>query len=121
MSYGKQKTPRQKKRLKWLVDATSWRRIGEETLEEEVLVTRIKRKPPSYRLEHFVTVIEGDPPAPVVKTKVAMLIKAPKGQKGYNVQLDEKHGFQAPTRRKAIIAFAALAAREEEETNDDQD
>lgn len=93
-------TPRQKKRLQWLVGATKWRRLGTETLEEEMLITRIDRKPPSYRVEY----VRDDG-----KVMAAMLVKAPKGERGYDVVLDgQGAGFRAPTRRKALLAFAEL-------------
>jgi hypothetical protein len=77
-------------------------RLGTETFEEGVLVTRIKRKPPSYRLEQVMD--DG-------RLKVAMLVKAPKGQSGYDVVLDGYGlGFRAPTRRKALRRFVALEA-----------
>lgn len=95
----KGKTTRQRKRLKWLVGATKWRRVGTETMEEEILITRILRKPPSYRLEY----VRDDG-----KVMAAMLVKSPKGTKGYDVVLDGLNGFHAPTRRKALVAFGEL-------------
>jgi len=69
-------------------------------MEEGVLITRIKRKPPSYRLEY----VRDDG-----KVMAAMLVKAPKGIKGYDVVLDgEGNAFHAPTRRKALVAFGEM-------------
>lgn len=103
MSYKKPLTNRQrksqKKRLSWLASATRWRRVGTESFEDEVLITRVRRKPPMYTLEHVND--EG-------QVNKALLIKAPKGEKGYHVQLTEDYGFYAKTRRKAILAFAGL-------------
>lgn len=94
------KTKRQKKRIKWLEGATKWRRTGVETIEEEMLITRITRKPPAYRVEY----VRADG-----KIMNAMLVKAPKGEKGFDVVLDgQGAGFRAPTRRKALVAFAKL-------------
>jgi len=93
------KTPRQKKRTKWLAGATQWQRLGTESYEESILITRIKRKPPSYRLEY----VREDG-----KVMAAMLLKSAKPQKGYDVLLDGLHGFHAPTRRQALRAFGEM-------------
>ena len=94
------KTKRQKKRTKWLSDATRWKRVGEEAIEEEILITRISRIPPSFRLEY----VRDDS-----KIMAAMMVKAPKGQRGFDIVLDGSGGgFRARTRREALRAFSKL-------------
>ena len=74
-------------------------RVGTEEEVEEVLVTRIARKPPRYRLEY---------PGADGKTYAAMMIKA-KNSQGYDVLLDDNmEGFRAPTRKAAVIAFREM-------------
>ncbi len=75
-----------------------WRRLGEETLLGDVLLTRIGRKPPRWRMEY----VRDDG-----KILAAMLVKSPKGRRGFDVMLDgDGNGYWAPTKGAAIAAFA---------------
>lgn len=91
-------------RRKALPFPTEWFAMARELEREGVLLTRIGRKPPRYRMEL---------PLDNGTVKAAMLIKAPKGNKGYHVVLDDAgNGYAAPTKRKAIKAFTELQSAE---------
>lgn len=90
-------------------------RVGTETLECGVLLTRVRRNPPMWTLE---CVAENG------KMSKALMTKAPKGQRGWYVQISEEYGFDAFTRKEAIRTFqlmseaAAKAAPIKEEDNE---
>lgn len=95
---------RRKPRRKPLPFPTEWFAMAREFERDGVLLTRIGRKPPRYRMEL---------PLDNGTVKAAMLIKAPKGNKGYHVVLDDVgNGYAAPTKRKAIKAFTELQSAE---------
>ena len=108
------KTPRQRKRLAWLASCTRWTKLGTETLEGDVLITNIGRKPPAYRLEQFQE--DG-------QKKVAMLVKAPKGDgRHWDVVVDgEGRGFRTKSKRAAILRFAELQTVDKATLTEEQD
>lgn len=108
------KTPRQRKRLTWLASCTKWTKLGTETLEGDVLITNIGRKPPAFRLEQFQE--DG-------QKKVAMLVKAPKGDgRHWDVVVDgEGRGFRTKSKRAAILRFAELQTVDKATLTEEQD
>lgn len=88
-----------KKRTKWEMSATRWRRIGEESEYSDILLTRVSRKPPAYRLEQVSA--DGVP-------LYALLVKCPKGIKGYDLRTPDKVQRRFATKKKAMKFFAQL-------------
>ena len=93
------KTPRQRKRIKWLASCTSWTRIGEERMYNEILVTRVNRKPPAYKCE--TTDDKGN-------QVVVALEKAQKGVKGWVVYLEQGAAQIFRYKRQAMAWIADL-------------
>ena len=106
-------TSKQRKRLEWLASATRWRRVGTEELQDEIVLVRVKRKPPLWRLEHYIE-LDGQP-----KKVVAIMEKAPKGERGWLVivpnEEGEPHALRFRTKRQAILGFSKLEPLREEE------
>lgn len=86
------------------------RRVGEEREFGEILLTRIKRKPPVYKCE--TTDDNGNP-------VVVALEKMPKGTKGWVVRLPKDEASMFKTRRQALNYVLDLQVQKVEEPKDD--
>jgi len=73
--------------------------MANEEEREGVLLTRVCKKPPTFRAE--TTDSKGQP-------IVVALQKAPRGSRGYTVMLPKGEGLYFPTRRKACKYIADL-------------
>lgn len=97
------KTTRQKKRIKWLASCTSWTRIGEETVYNEILLTRVSRKPTAYRCE------TSDDNG---KAIVVALEKAPRGARGWTVYLPKGEAIAFKYKKQALKYISDLQVQE---------
>jgi hypothetical protein len=102
-------TPRQRKRIEWLAGATRWTKIGSETVEHDVLITRIQRKPPFFKLETYD--ISGKKMTAVLKRvrctgKGAVNSKEPR----WELILGPTWAKGFHTKRRALLFFARITA-----------
>ena len=96
--YGKKKIKAAQKR-KWRESCSNWHWLGQESLYGDVLITRVRRKPPMFRLEQHD--VSGD----IIK---GYLIKAPQGMRGWSLHLGKDVAKVFRTKRRAIEFFARL-------------
>ena len=83
--------------------------IARESEREGVLLTRVSRKPPTFRAE---TVDDNG------NSIIVALQKAPRPMRGYTVLLPNGEGVVFPTRRKACKYIADLQVTEVGATDD---
>ena len=76
-------------------------RVGSEELHGDILLTRIKRKPPLWKVETYDS--NGN------KVECA-LSKAPKGIKGWEVILPKGEGARFRTKKQALAFITILEA-----------
>lgn len=83
--------------------------VGTETEEHGVFLTRIERKPSSWRLEQYV---DGE-------KMIALLRKLPRGLKGWEVHIlggeNQALILRYGTRKQAILAFKEMRPLREDE------
>jgi hypothetical protein len=94
---------RRARRIKWLASCTRWTQIGTERMYNEILLTRVSRKPPAYKCE--TTDINGN-------AVVLALEKATKPIKGWVVYLPDGKAEGFRIKREAMAFISALQVTE---------